>query len=135
MKLESGEKVVEAFIACDEDVIVARQKVREVVVAMGYSLLDQTRIITAASELARNIFVHAGKGRLSVYKLMVRRGIKLVFDDKGPGIADLPLAMMDGYSSVGSLGLGLSGAKKLTDEFDVRTAPGAGTTITLVKWL
>lgn len=135
MNLDAGEKIVEVFIGCDEDVILARQKVREIAVEMGFGLLDQTRIVTAASELARNIVVHASEGRMSAYKMNERSGIMLVFEDQGSGIADLPLAMTEGYSSVGSLGLGLQGARKLSDEFDIRTAPGTGTTITLVKWL
>jgi serine/threonine-protein kinase RsbT len=135
MNLEPGEKSFEVFIGCDEDVILARQKVRGIAVEMGFGLLDQTRIVTAASELARNIVVHAGEGRMSVYKMKERPGLMLVFDDQGPGIANLPLAMTEGYSSVGSLGLGLQGARKLSDKFDIRTDPGAGTTITLVKWL
>jgi serine/threonine-protein kinase RsbT len=134
VKLEPGEKIFEMLIGCDEDVILARQKVREVAVEIGFSFLGQTRVVTAASELARNIAVHAGEGRMSAYKMNKRPGIMLVFEDQGPGIADLPLAMMDGYSSIGSLGLGLQGARKLSDEFDIRTAPGTGTTITLVKW-
>jgi len=132
---EPSEKLIEVFIGCDEDVILARKRIRAITVEMGFSFLDQTRIVTAVSELARNIVVHAGEGRMSAYKLKARPGIRLVFEDQGPGIADLTLAMAEGYSFVGSLGLGLPGARKLSDEFKVRTASGAGTTVTIVKWL
>ncbi len=126
---------IEMLVACDEDVILARQKIRSLAQEIGFSMLDQTRIVTAASELARNIVVHAKAGTVTAERLSLKTGIRVVFADKGPGIPDLDKAMRDGYSSVNSMGLGLKGAKRLMDEFTIDTAPGSGTTVTVVKWL
>lgn len=120
-----------------EDVVVARQKARKVMEEMGYSLIDQTKIITAVSELARNIIVHAGKGTMSVLieTKLDKKGITCVFADDGPGIPDLHKAMQEGFSTVKSLGLGLSGSKNLSDDFSIKSSPGKGSTVTITKWL
>lgn len=127
----------EITIRSDEDVIIARQKARQAAQELGLRSLDQTRLVTAVSELARNIVVHAREGMVTVY--LVRRekkeGIKVIFADKGPGIEDIERAMEEGFSTVGSLGLGLKGAKRLVDEFEIRSAPGQGTTVEITKWL
>lgn len=134
-EIEHGSKIIEVSISSDEDVILARQKVRFITQELGFSLLDQTRIVTAVSELARNIVVHAKEGKMSVFKTEKRPGLRLVFEDKGPGIPNIDQAMEVGFSTVGSLGLGLKGAKRLTDEFDIITEIGKGTTISIIKWL
>jgi len=120
----------------DEDVVRLRQAVREQLVSLGFSLIDQTKIVTAASELARNTLRYGGGGEAHVGKLESngRRGLGLSFIDQGPGIENVELALADGYTSGGGLGLGLGGAKRLSDEFDIQTAPGKGTTIRIVKW-
>jgi len=118
-------------------VVRVRQLVRaQAVAATRLSLVDQTKLVTAASELARNTLLHGGGGRAEVQIVTNgrRKGVRLVFTDSGPGIADLDLAFTDGYTTKGGLGLGLSGARRLMDEFEVQTAPGQGTTVTAVKW-
>ena len=119
-----------------DDVVRVRQAVRSRAVAAGLSLVDQTKIITAASEIARNTVDYGGGGemRLEVLRNGNRRGIRLTFVDQGPGIADIALALTDGYTSGKGLGLGLSGARRLCNEFDIRSAPGSGTTIMLARW-
>lgn len=131
------EMVFETLIRSDEDVILVRQKVRSLSTEAGFSLLDQTRIVTAVSELARNIVVHAKEGKVYAIKAETeeRKGLKIVFEDKGPGIPDIEKALAEGFSTVGSMGLGLIGAKRLVDEFDIKSAPGKGTTVTIIKWL
>lgn len=123
-------------VTTDQDVVRVRQLVRSVSVAVKLSLVDQTKIVTAASELARNTLVYGGGGEVEVTRVHNERraGIRIVFADQGPGIADLNLALTDGYTTGGGLGLGLSGARRLVDEFDIDTGPGKGTTITIVKW-
>jgi serine/threonine-protein kinase RsbT len=123
-------------ISADEDVVRVRQLVRAVAVAVKLSLVDQTKLVTAASELARNTLVYGGGGSAEVGVLhgARRRGIRIVFADDGPGIADLDLALTDGYTTGGGLGLGLSGARRLVDEFDIDTAAGQGTRVTVTKW-
>ncbi|MFC7241960.1 anti-sigma regulatory factor [Catellatospora aurea] len=123
-------------IGNDEDVVRVRQLVRTVAVAAKLSLVDQTKVVTAASELARNTLVYGGGGQAEVSTVDngKRRGVRVVFSDSGPGIADLDLALTDGYTSGGGLGLGLSGARRLVDEFELETAVGAGTTVAVVKW-
>lgn len=120
----------------DEDVVRLRQSVREALVSRGFSLVDQTKMVTAASELARNTLRYGGGGEARILQLSdgSRHGIALTFIDRGPGIADVALALKDGYTTGGGLGLGLSGAKRLSDEFDLQTAPGEGTTVTIKKW-
>nr|WP_205808943.1 ATP-binding protein [Micromonospora sp. HNM0581] len=123
-------------VGSDEDVVRVRQLVRTVAVAVRLSLVDQTKVVTAASELARNTLVYGGGGTVEVIAVDNgrRAGIQIVFADSGPGIADLDLALTDGYTTGGGLGLGLSGARRLVDEFDIQTAPGQGTRITITKW-
>ncbi|HKY72790.1 MAG TPA: anti-sigma regulatory factor [Nitrospira sp.] len=119
-----------------DDIIKARQLVRECAIFLGLSLVDQTKIVTAASELARNAVVHGGGGEMRLQALNdgSRRGVKAVFVDNGPGIADIELAMKDGYTTRGGLGLGLSGSKRLVNEFDIESKPGKGTTVSIVRW-
>ena len=123
-------------VASDQDVVRVRQLVRTIAVAVKLSLVDQTKLVTAASELARNTLVYGGGGTVEVTRVenARRRGITIVFTDSGPGIPDLDLALTDGYTTGGGLGLGLSGARRLVDEFDIDTAVGQGTSITVTKW-
>jgi serine/threonine-protein kinase RsbT len=124
-------------IHADEDVVRARQVVRGWTLELGFRLVDQTKIVTAASELARNTLVHGGGGtmRLEQIEAGSRRGLRLTFEDKGPGIADIDLAMSNGYSTGGGLGLGLGGAKRLSNEFEVVSTVGQGTTVRIARWL
>ncbi|PXY21236.1 anti-sigma regulatory factor [Prauserella muralis] len=115
------------------DIVHVRQTVREVAVSVGFSLVEQTKLVTAASELARNTLKH-GRGGTAQVELEKHDGstvVRLVFRDEGPGIPDTELALTDGYSSAGGLGLGLSGARRLADEFDLHTTPGEGTTVSV----
>ena len=123
-------------IGTDQDVVRVRQLVRTVAVAVKLSLVDQTKLVTAASELARNTLVYGGGGSAEVDRVDNgrRQGIRIVFADRGPGIADLDLALTDGYTTGNGLGLGLSGARRLVDEFAIDTAVGRGTTVTVTKW-
>lgn len=123
-------------VRTESDVVVARQTVRSWAIAGGFSLVDQTKLVTAASELARNTVVYGGGGTLTLEALDHggRRGLRLTFADQGPGIADLAAALTDGYTTGGGLGLGLSGARRLSNEFDIRSAPGDGTTVTIARW-
>jgi serine/threonine-protein kinase RsbT len=123
-------------IRSDEDVVRVRQLVRTVAVAAKLSLVDQTKLVTAASELARNTLIYGGGGTADVASVDDgrRRGVRIVFTDSGPGIPDLDLALTDGYTTGGGLGLGLSGARRLVDDFDIVTAVGEGTQITVTKW-
>lgn len=118
------------------DVVTARQAARRWAAELRFSLVDQTKLVTAASELARNTVQHGGGGtvRLDALADGRRRGLRLVFEDEGPGIADLALAMTDGYTTGNGLGLGLSGSKRLVNEFDIVSAPGRGTRVTIVRW-
>ena len=119
-----------------EDIVRVRREVRTHAVGAGFSLVDQTKIVTAASEIARNTVDYGGGGtlHLSTVRLGARRGVRLIFSDQGPGIADLKLALTDGYTTGSGLGLGLSGAKRLSSEFDVKSTPGEGTVVTIVRW-
>jgi serine/threonine-protein kinase RsbT len=123
-------------VTTDQDVVRVRQLVRTVAVAVKLSLVDQTKLVTAASELARNTLVYGGGGMVEIERVENgrRSGIRIVFADEGPGIADLDLALTDGYTTGSGLGLGLSGARRLVDEFDIATAVGQGTSITVTKW-
>jgi serine/threonine-protein kinase RsbT len=123
-------------VGSDQDVVRVRQLVRTVAVDVKLSLVDQTKLVTAASELARNTLVYGGGGTVEVSRLENgrRKGIRIVFADRGPGIPDLDLALTDGYTTGGGLGLGLSGARRLVDEFDIDTRVGEGTSITVTKW-
>jgi serine/threonine-protein kinase RsbT len=123
-------------LTAPEHIVIVRQKVRQRAVELGFSLVEQTKIVTAASELARNTLLHGGGGRaiIDVVSNGARRGLRLTFEDEGAGIADLELAMKDGYSTAGGLGLGLSGARRLSNEFDVQSAPGKGTRVVIARW-
>ena len=122
-------------VRATEDVVAVRQAVREWAVAVGFSLVDQTKLVTAASELARNTIVHGGGGTVELQELNgPRRGIRLVFEDTGPGIADVDVVMKDGYSTRGGLGLGLGGAKRLSNEFEISSRPGEGTRVSITRW-
>ncbi len=125
-----------AVIRSDLDIVIARTLARDVAKVLGFGAIDQARIATAVSELARNIFLYAGTGSVTVREVDQngRRGIEIVCEDQGPGIPDMDLAMTDGYTSSRGMGMGLPGARRLMDEFDVRTEQGIGTTITCRKW-
>lgn len=119
-----------------EDVVQVRQRVRAFSAKAGLRLVDETKIITAASELARNVVIYAGSGiaHLELISDGRRQGVRVTFEDKGPGIADLELAMKDGYTTGAGLGLGLSGAKRLSNEFEIQSKPGEGTRVTITRW-
>jgi serine/threonine-protein kinase RsbT len=123
-------------LTTSEHIVIVRQAVRQRAIELGFSLVDQTKIVTAASELARNAIQHGGGGRavLEIVSDGIRRGLRLVFEDQGPGIADIQHAMKDGYSTAGGLGLGLSGAKRLSNEFAISSTPGAGTRVVITRW-
>jgi serine/threonine-protein kinase RsbT len=123
-------------IVTSDDVVRARQLARNLAVDSGLSLVDQTKVVTAASELARNTLTYGGGGSMNgrLVQRDGRRGVRLSFTDEGPGIPDLDLALRDGWSSGSGMGLGLSGARRLVDEFDLHTAVDQGTTVTVVKW-
>ena len=123
-------------IRSDEDVVRVRQVTRQWAVELGFNLVDQTKIVTAASELARNTFVHGGGGTTRLEELAdgTRRGLRLTFEDKGPGIADLKEALRDGYTTGSGLGLGLGGARRLSSTFDITSAPGQGTCVRIARW-
>ena len=119
-----------------QDVVVARQLVRTRAAELGFSLVDQTKIVTAASELARNTLEHGGGGECRIESISegMRKGLRLCFEDHGPGIPDVQLALTDGYTSKNGMGLGLSGSKRLVNEFKIETHVGQGTRVTVVKW-
>jgi len=121
----------------DVDIVTARQRGRELAAATGFSTTDQTMIALAISEIARNIISYAQRGKVFLSPLAEagRRGILIVACDGGPGIPDIELAMRDGYSTARSLGVGLPGAKRVMDDFELVSAPGTGTTVTMKKWL
>ncbi|HVW86979.1 MAG TPA: anti-sigma regulatory factor [Bryobacteraceae bacterium] len=123
-------------MATQEDVVRVRQRVRAVADQEGFKLVDQTKLVTAASELARNTFIYGGGGTTVIESVEngVKRGVRVTFEDHGPGIADINLAMKDGYSSGGGLGLGLSGAKRLSNDFEIQSNPGEGTRVTITRW-
>ena len=113
-----------------------RRIVREHAIDLGFSLVDQTKIVTAASELARNTLVHGRGGEVALHVLMegTRKGLRLVFSDAGPGIANIELAMKDGYTTGGGMGLGLGGAKRLSNDFKIDSQAGAGTRVSITRW-
>jgi serine/threonine-protein kinase RsbT len=123
-------------VETSEDVVRVRQAVRAWAVELGFSLVEQTKVVTAASELARNTLVHGRGGTCALESLQAdnRRGLRLTFVDHGPGIADIEQAMRDGFTSGNGLGLGLGGARRLSSEFDIRSEPGAGTLVQIVRW-
>jgi serine/threonine-protein kinase RsbT len=130
--LLSDERAVQSA----EDVVGIRQAVRQRAVELGFNLVDQTKIVTAASELARNTLQHGGGGRVTIEAVedFGRRGIRLTFEDGGPGIPDIELAMKDGYTTGGGLGLGLSGARRLSNDFGIESTLGKGTRVTITRW-
>ena len=130
------EQMEELALRTGEDVVRLRKVVRDRAVALGFSLVDQTKIVTAASELGRNTIQYGGGGTALVAHVDegARRGLRLEFVDKGPGIPDIERALTDGYTTGGGLGLGLSGAKRLSNEFSIDSAPGQGTRVTIVRW-
>lgn len=123
-------------VRSSDDVVRVRQLVRARAVSLGFSIVDQTKIVTAASEIARNTVDHGGGGELRVEIVAkgVRQGLKLIFQDTGPGIPDIELALTDGYTTGGGLGLGLPGSKRLCNEFYIESRAGEGTRITLIRW-
>jgi serine/threonine-protein kinase RsbT len=132
-----GEAPERIAIESDADVVTARQRARALAVGLEMPSTDQTLLATAISEVARNITAYAVRGEVLLELVRDgkgRRGIRVVARDEGPGIADLERALTDGYTTGGGLGLGLPGARRLVDEFEIETAPGEGTTVTLVKW-
>ncbi|KFF02694.1 anti-sigma regulatory factor [Flavobacterium reichenbachii] len=126
----------EIAIIKEQDVVPMRNRVRDYGVKVGMSILNQTKLITAASELVRNLLKYGGGGRVIVEEVTNGRdkGVRLTFIDNGPGIVNIELAMKDGYSTGKSLGLGLPGTKRLVNEFDIKTEMGVGTTVTIIKW-
>jgi serine/threonine-protein kinase RsbT len=125
-----------AVIRSDLDIVIARTLARDTAKALGFGAIDQARIATAVSELARNIFLYAGTGNVTVREVEKngRKGIEIICEDQGPGIANIDLVMQDGYSTSRGMGMGLPGAKRLMDEFLIRSQEGTGTTITCRKW-
>jgi serine/threonine-protein kinase RsbT len=123
-------------IRSENDVVLVRQATRQSASELGFSLVDQTKIVTAASELARNVLVHGGGGKVCIELLQSnsRRGLRLAFEDRGKGIPDIELALRDGYTTGGGLGLGLGGSKRLVNEFEIVSRPGEGTRVTITKW-
>ena len=123
-------------VRAEHDVVSVRHEVRRWAIGLGLSLVDQTKIVTAASELARNTLSYGGGGTARIETLQEgsRLGLRLTFEDTGPGIADLTLALTDGYTTGGGLGLGLSGSKRLVNEFDIWSQPGEGTRVTITRW-
>ena len=127
---------IEMRLAAQEDVVAARQAVRKAAVEAGLNLVDQTKVVTAASELARNAVIHGGGGTVWIETVDdgVRRGIRLTCEDHGPGIHDLEMAMRDGFTTGTGLGLGLGGAKRLSSEFSITSKPGEGTRVVITRW-
>ena len=123
-------------IQSSADVVLVRQAVRQIAIEVGFSLVDQTKIVTAASELARNTLDYGGGGTATLEALQDgnRRGVRLIFSDQGPGIPNIDLALKDGYTTGNGLGMGLSGTKRLVNEFEIVSQVGQGTTITVTKW-
>ena len=123
-------------VRSEDHVVKARQLVRTWAAELGFNLVDQTKLVTAASELARNTIIHGGGGRIEIEALKVdaKTGLRLTFIDEGPGIPDIDLALRDGYTTGSGLGLGLGGSKRLVNEFEVLSQPGRGTRITATRW-
>lgn len=122
-------------VQSESDVVGVRRRVREVSAQLGFSLVDQTKVVTAASELARNTIIYGGGGTLQIETLNgPRTGLRLVFEDQGPGIPDIGLALRDGFTTGSGLGLGLGGAKRLANDFDIVSRPGEGTKVTITRW-
>ena len=126
----------EVPLRSEHDIVLARQRVRRLTQELGFSLVDQTKMVTAASELARNALVYGGGGSMRCERREDggRTGLTLIFSDEGPGIANVEIAMTDGWSSGSGLGMGLSGARRLVNQFAIDTRPGAGTRVTITRW-
>src|SRR5215510_980434 len=135
-KMVQVERTSTIEVRTPEDVVKVRQEVRNRTAAVGFSLVDQTKFVTAASEIARNTIDHGGGGQARVETILLagKRGVRLTFEDRGPGIANIDLAMQDGYSTGGGLGMGMPGSKRLSNEFYVESTLGQGTKVTLVRW-
>ena len=133
MQIDKSESVP---IAADDDIVKVRQRVRNLAVALGFSLVDQTKLVTAASELARNTLVygHGGKVLLESVINQSRQGLRMSFEDQGPGISDVQLALTDGYTTGNGLGLGLSGARRLSQDFEIHSKVGEGTRVVIARW-
>ncbi len=124
-------------LECEHDIVIARGEVRQMAVALGFRVIDQTRLATVASELARNVVKYAKRGLLIAQPTQSahgRTGLRLIFEDSGPGIPDIDSAMRDGFSTGGGLGKGLPGSKRLVDEFKIESMPGRGTRVTVARW-
>jgi len=123
-------------LVCEQDIVLARQAVRKAALQLGFSLVDQTKIVTAASELARNAVVYGGGGRLELEIVTEngRQGLRLTISDEGKGIEDLTLAMKDGWTTGTGLGMGLPGTKRLVNDFRITSQPGIGTTVIVTRW-
>ena len=123
-------------ISSSSDVVLARQKVRQWAMEMKFTLVDQTKLVTAASELARNTLDHGKGGQMVIEQVenSIKNGLKLVFEDRGPGISDVNAALRDGFTTGGGMGLGLGGSKRLVNDFQIETEPGKGTRVTVVRW-
>jgi len=123
-------------IASSSDVVLARQKVRQWAIEMKFTLVDQTKLVTAASELARNTLDHGRGGQMVIEQVenSIKSGLKLVFEDRGPGISDVNAALRDGFTTGGGMGLGLGGSKRLVNDFQIDSEPGKGTRVTVVRW-
>ena len=123
-------------IRTQEDIVRVRKATRENAIAQGFSLVDQTKLVTAASELARNTLDYGNGGEVEITRVLdgARKGLRLTFSDQGPGIDDIEKALTDGYSTGGGLGLGLSGARRLSNEFSIDSAPGKGTRVMIARW-
>jgi serine/threonine-protein kinase RsbT len=125
-----------AAIRSDLDIVIARTLARDIAKSLGFGAIDQARIATAVSELARNIFLYAGSGTVTIREIERggRKGIEVICNDQGPGIANIDVVMRDGYSTSRGMGMGLPGARRLMDEFDIRSQEGVGTTVICRKW-
>ena len=132
----AGTQVERLPVKIESDVVVMRQAVRRWAAELKFSIVDQTKLVTAASELGRNTVVYGGGGTVVIESLKqgLRRGLRITFEDHGPGIDNIDLALRDGYTSGGGLGLGLGGAKRLVNEFFIDSAPGRGTRIVIARW-
>jgi len=134
--LAAAEPTGSVPLRSEENIVTSRQLVRQLTQQLKFSLVDQTKMITAASELSRNTLVHGGGGQMRWETVAdgIRNGLRLHFEDQGPGIQDMKLAMTDGWTSGGGMGLGLPGSKRLVHEFEVESAPGAGTRVSITRW-
>ena len=132
----SAERAGTLPLASEQHIVAARQTVRTLCQTLKLSLVDQTKMVTAASELSRNTLIHGGGGRMrwELVEAGLRQGLRLHFEDEGPGIADIAMAMTDGYTSKSGMGLGLPGSKRLVNDFMIDSAPGQGTCVSITKW-